>query len=119
MLFFTKLAIKNLNFQFWVKILVCPNFLGVRASTDVERGPKFQLEPVQNAIGMWVEPDKSRCMRWPLRNFCTFNHLLDSYRNVISKSAVGFNFGNFTLTLALGKKSFSSFGLIFKGGKSF
>ena len=50
--FFTKLAIKDPNFQFWVKILVCPNFLGIRASTDVERGPKFQLEPVQNTIGM-------------------------------------------------------------------
>ena len=25
-------------------------------------GPKFQLEPVQNTIGMWVEPDKSWCI---------------------------------------------------------
>jgi hypothetical protein len=45
------------------------------------------------------------CMRWPLRNFYTFNHLVDSYRNTISKWAVGFRYKNFTLKLARGKKS--------------
>ena len=29
-------------------------------------------------------------MRWPLRNFYTFNYLVESYRNTISKCAVGF-----------------------------
>ena len=60
--FFAKLAIKNPNFQFWVKILVCPNFLGVRASTDVKSDQKFQVEHGQILIGRWVEPDKSRCI---------------------------------------------------------
>ena len=49
--FFTKLAIKNSNSYFLVKVLTCPNFLDVRASTDVKRGQKFQLEPDQNPIG--------------------------------------------------------------------
>ena len=43
-------------------------------------------------------------MRWPLRNFYTFYHLVDSYRNTISKWAVGFGYGNFTLKLARGKQ---------------
>ena len=43
-------------------------------------------------------------MRWPLRNFYTFNHLVDSYRNTISEWAVGFR-----------EASFSSVGLIFGG----
>ena len=59
---FTKSAIKNSNSYFLTKILTCPNFLDVRASTDVKRGQKFQLEPDQNPIGTWVEPDKSRCI---------------------------------------------------------
>jgi hypothetical protein len=42
-------------------------------------------------------------MRWPLRNFYTFHHLVDSYRNTISKWALGFKYGNFTLKLARGK----------------
>ena len=67
-------------------------------------------------------------MQWPLRNFYTFNHLDDSYRNAISEWAEGFRYGNFTLKLARGKKSlascgptalgrarFSSRGLIFGG----
>jgi hypothetical protein len=37
-------------------------------------------------------------MRWLLRNFYTFNHLVDSYRNTISEWAVGFRYGNFTVT---------------------
>ena len=60
--FFTKSAIKNSNSYFLTKILTCPNFLDVRASTDVKRGQKFQLEPDQNPIRTWVEPDKSRCI---------------------------------------------------------
>ena len=39
-------------------------------------------------------------MRWPLRNFYTFNHLVDSYRNTISEWAVCFRYGNFTLAQA-------------------
>ena len=35
-------------------------------------------------------------MRWPLRNFYTFNRLVDSYRNKISEWAVGFRYGKFT-----------------------
>ena len=35
----------------------------------------------------------SLCMQWPLRNFYTFHHLFDSYRNTISKWAVGFMYG--------------------------
>jgi hypothetical protein len=59
-------------------------------------------------------------MRWPLRNFYTFNHLVDSYRNTISEWAVGFRYRNFTLKSALGPKArgrqgFSSRGLIFGG----
>ena len=60
--FFTKSAIKNSNFYFLTKILKCPNSLDVRASTDVKRAQKFQLEPDQNPIRTWVEPDKSRCI---------------------------------------------------------
>ena len=37
-LFFTKLAINNSDSYFLVKVLTCPNFLDVRASTDVKRG---------------------------------------------------------------------------------
>ena len=48
--FFTKSAIKNSNSYFLTKILTCPNSLDVRASTDVKRGQKFQLEPDQNLI---------------------------------------------------------------------
>ena len=33
-------------------------------------------------------------MRWPLRNFYTFNYLVDSYRNTISEWA-SFRYGNF------------------------
>ena len=58
-------------------------------------------------------------MRWPLRNFYTFNHLFDSYRNTISEWAVGFRYGNFTLKLARGKKSLASCGLWPLGGKLF
>ena len=67
-------------------------------------------------------------MRWPLRNFYTFHHLVDFYRNTIPEWAVGFRYGNFTLKLAHGKAkpclpqgyspweaSFSSRGLIFGG----
>ena len=76
---FTNFAIENPNFQFWVKILVCPNFLVVTASTDIERGPKFQLETVQNMIGMWVKPDKSWCI------LCNFSMPMLKYflKNVI------------------------------------
>jgi hypothetical protein len=45
-----------------------------------------------------------------LRNFYTFNHLVDSYRNTISEWAVGFSYGNCTLKLARGKKSLASRG---------
>jgi hypothetical protein len=41
-------------------------------------------------------------------NFHTFNHLVDSYRNTISKWAVCFRYGKFTLKLARGKKSLTS-----------
>ena len=44
-------------------------------------------------------------MQWPLRNFYTLNHLVDSYSNTITKWAVGFRYGNFTLKLARGRKS--------------
>ena len=47
-------------------------------------------------------------MRWPLRNFNTFNHLVDSYRNTISELAVGFRYGYLTLKLAGRKKSLVS-----------
>jgi hypothetical protein len=63
----------------------------------------------------------------PLRNFYTFDHLVDSYRNTISSLAAGFRYGNYTLKLACGKKSlashrpweasFSSRGLILEGEK--
>ena len=65
-------------------------------------------------------------MRWPLRNFYTFDHVLDSYRNTIFEWAVGFRYDNITVKLVLGKKnlacrrptasqaSFSSHGLIFE-----
>ena len=47
---------------FWdMSLLTCPNSLNVRASTDIKRGQNFQLEPNQNPIRTWVEPDKSRC----------------------------------------------------------
>jgi hypothetical protein len=39
-----------------------------------------------------------------LINFYTFNHLVDPYRNTISKWAVGFRYGNFTIKLAMGRK---------------
>ena len=46
-------------------------------------------------------------MRWPLRNFYTFNHLVDSYRITISEWAVAFRqYGNFTLKLDLGRQAF-------------
>ena len=54
-------------------------------------------------------------IRWPLRNFNTFHHLVDSYRNTISKWAVGFRYQNFTSKLAHGNKSLASCGLIFVG----
>ena len=64
-------------------------------------------------------------MRWPLRNFYIGRHLIDSYKNKISESAVGFRSGSFTLKLARWKKnlascgpweaSFSSHWLIFGG----
>ena len=54
-------------------------------------------------------------MQWPLRNFYTFHHLVDSYRNTISEWAVCFRYGNFTLKLAREKKSLASRGLIFGG----
>ena len=49
-------------------------------------------------------------MRWPLRKFYTFNHLVDSYRNTLSKWAVGFRYENFTLKLARWKKRLASCG---------
>ena len=49
--FFTILAVKNFNSYFLVKVLTCPNSLDIRASTDIERVQKFQLEPDQNPIG--------------------------------------------------------------------
>ena len=36
--FFTKLAVRNSNSYFLVKVLTCPTSLDVRASTDVKRG---------------------------------------------------------------------------------
>ena len=47
-------------------------------------------------------------MRWPLRNFNIFNHLVDSDRNTISELAVGLRYGYLTLKLAGGKKSLVS-----------
>ena len=58
-------------------------------------------------------------MRWPLRNFYTFNHLVDSYRNTISERAMGFRYGNFTLKLARGKKSLASRGPTALGRQAF
>jgi hypothetical protein len=54
-----------------------------------------------------------------LRNFYTFNHLVDSYRNTISEWAVGFSYGNFTLKLARGKKSLASRGPTALGRQAF
>ena len=54
-------------------------------------------------------------MQWTLRNVYTFHHLVDSYRNAISKWAMRFRDGNFNLKLARGKKSLASRGLIFGG----
>ena len=48
------------------------------------------------------------CIQWTLRNFYTFHHLVDSYRNAISKWAMRFRDGNFNLELARGKKSLAS-----------
>ena len=42
-LFFTKSAVKKSNSYFLVKVLICPNSLNVRASTNVKRGQKFQM----------------------------------------------------------------------------
>ena len=65
-------------------------------------------------------------MLWPLINFYTFHHLVDSYRNTIFEWAVGFRYDNITVKLVLGKKNlacrrpiasqanFSSHGLIFE-----
>jgi hypothetical protein len=47
------------------------------------------------------------------------NHLVDSYRNTISEWAVGFRYGNFTLKLALGKKSLASHGPTAHGRQAF
>ena len=58
-------------------------------------------------------------MRWPFRNFYTFNHLVDSYRNKISEWAVGFRYGNFTWKLARGKKSLASRGPTALGRQAF
>jgi hypothetical protein len=58
-------------------------------------------------------------MGWPLRNFYTFNYLVDSYRNTISEWAVDFRYGNFTLKSVHGKKSIASSGLIFGGKEIF
>ena len=57
--------------------------------------------------------------KWPLRNFYTFHHLVDSYRNTISEWAVGFRYGNFTLKLARGKKSLASRGPTALGRQAF
>jgi hypothetical protein len=54
-----------------------------------------------------------------LRNFYTFNHLVDSYRNTISKWAMGFRYGNFTFKLARGKKSLASRGPTALGRQAF
>jgi hypothetical protein len=66
---------------------------------------------------IWYSANFYSCMslymRWPLKHFYTFNHMVDSYRNTISKWTVGFRYGNFTLKLAHGKKSLASRGLIF------
>ena len=57
-------------------------------------------------LGIILEKNKYSCMslymRWPLRNFYNFNHLVDSYRNTISEWVVGFRYGNFNLKLACG-----------------
>ena len=58
-------------------------------------------------------------MRWPLRNFYTFNHLVDSYKNTISEWAMGFRYENFTLKLPHGKKVLPPAGLQPLGGKLF
>ena len=75
-LLFIKSAIKNSNSYLLTKILTCPNFLDVRASTDVKRGQKFQLEPDQNPIRTWVEPDKSRCTFSPNSHLYMTNNKL-------------------------------------------
>ena len=54
-------------------------------------------------------------MKWQMRKFYTFNHLVDSYRNTISEWAVGFRYQNFTSKFAHGNKSLASSGLIFVG----
>ena len=62
MAIFNKISHKKFKFLFFDQNLTCPNSLDVRASTDVKRGQKFQLEPDQNLIRTWVEPDKSWCI---------------------------------------------------------
>ena len=64
--------------------------------------------------------------KWPLRNFFTFHHLVDSYRNTISEWAVAFRYGNFfipwvekTLKLARGKEKLTSRGPTALGKKAF
>ena len=58
-------------------------------------------------------------VQWPLRNFYTFNHLDDSYRNAISEWAVGFRYGNFTFKLARGKKNLAFCVLTVLGKQAF
>jgi hypothetical protein len=41
---------ENQILNFFLKILTFPNFLNLRASTDVESGQNFQLEPGKNPI---------------------------------------------------------------------
>ena len=56
--FFTKSAITKSNSYFFTKILTCPNFLDVRASTNVKRGQNSNL----NLIKIGSEHDKTRCI---------------------------------------------------------
>ena len=70
-------------------------------------------------IGENIYSCMSLYMRWQLRNFYTFHHLVDSYRNTIYEWAVGFRYGNFTLKLARGKKSLASRGPTALGSQDF
>ena len=45
--FFTKSAITKSNSYFFTKILTCPNFLDVRASTNVKRGQNSNLNLIK------------------------------------------------------------------------
>ena len=53
--FSTISVLNNQNSEFFLKILIFPNYLSLRESTDIKSAQKFQLKPGQNPIGKCVE----------------------------------------------------------------